>query len=85
MITTLSSKGQVVLPRVARAKLRLVPGAKLICKVQGDAILLTPQAPRAKVRELVTDPITGLKVTKRTAGDPVVTSDMVRAIMADFP
>jgi AbrB family looped-hinge helix DNA binding protein len=85
MTTTLSSKGQVVLPRLARSKLRLSPGAKLTCEVQGDSIVLKPQSPRISTRELVVDEITGLKVTKRSGTDPLVTSDMVRALMADFP
>ena len=65
MVTTLSSKGQVVLPRLVRAKLNLSPGAKLECEVQGDFIVLKPQAPRSKVHETVDDEISGLRVTKR--------------------
>ena len=31
-----SSKGQVVLPKQARLRLRLRPGVKLVCEVRGD-------------------------------------------------
>jgi AbrB family looped-hinge helix DNA binding protein len=85
MTTTLSSKGQIVLPRLARTKLHLSPGAKFTCEVQGDHIILKPQAPKPKRRELVTDDISGLKVTKGNGDECLVTSDMVKAILADFP
>jgi AbrB family looped-hinge helix DNA binding protein len=85
MTTTLSSKGQIVLPRLARTKLHLSPGAKFTCEVQGDNIILKPQAPKPKRRELVTDEITGLRVTKSNGDECLVTSDIVKAILADFP
>ena len=85
MITTLSSKGQVVLPRLLRTKLQLVPGSKLHCRIQGDSIILKAQAPKRTIPEFVTDEVTGLRVKKRTASDAVVTSEMVKALLADFP
>ncbi|MDK3157117.1 AbrB/MazE/SpoVT family DNA-binding domain-containing protein [Kamptonema cortianum] len=85
MTTTLSSKGQVVLPRLVRAKLNLSTGAKLKCEVKGDSIILKPQTPRARAHETVIDEISGLRVTKRNQGDAYVTSDMVKEILADFP
>ena len=75
----------MVLPRLARAKLHLQPGAKLKCEVHGDSIVLSPQAPRKRKTLLVVDPITGLCVTKSTSSEPFVTSDMVKALLADFP
>ena len=85
MTTTLSSKGQVVLPRLVRAKLNLAPGAKLNCEVQGDSIVLKAQSPISRAHETIVDEISGLRVTKRNYGDALVTSDMVKAILADFP
>lgn len=85
MTTTLSSKGQVVLPRLVRAKLRLMPGAKLTCEVQGDSIVLKPESAPAHKTKIVVDEITGLRVTKRTIPEAIVTSDMVKALLADFP
>ncbi len=43
MTTTLSSKGQVVLPQAARRRLGLKPGVKLDCRVDGNEIVLTVQ------------------------------------------
>jgi AbrB family looped-hinge helix DNA binding protein len=85
MTTTLSSKGQVVLPQKVRSRLRLLPGAKFDCKIQGDAIVLTPQAPRKARTRHVIDEVSGLRVTKGTKTGARVTSDMVRAMLADFP
>ena len=85
MTTTLSSKGQVVLPQKVRSRLRLVPGAKFECEIQGDIILLKPQAPRKTRTRHVLDEISGLRVTKRTKSGTRVTSDMVRAMLVDFP
>lgn len=83
--TTLSSKGQVVLPRIVRSKLHLAPGTKLLCEIQGDSVVLTPEHPRSPDKEYVADPLTGLRVTKRPEKSELVTSEMVKALLADFP
>ena len=84
MTTTLSSKGQVVLPKQARSQLHLRPGAKLKCEVQGDSILLTPQQPVKATGRLIKDSKTGLLVTRSPRGIKV-TSEDVRAALSDFP
>lgn len=49
-ITSLSTKGQVVIPRSVRSNLSLRPGAKLMVMSDGDNILLKPlQAPKLAV------------------------------------
>lgn len=83
--TTLSSKGQVVLPKLVRSKLQLAPGAKLLCEIQGDSVVLTPAHPPSPKKEYVTDPLTGLQVTKRSENSEPVTTEMVKALLADFP
>jgi len=84
MTATLSSKGQVVLPKQARLRLRLQPGTKFSCKVEGSSIVLTPERGSQERPKLVTDPKTGLRITQSPAGTKV-TSEDVRAAMADFP
>ena len=85
METTLSTKGQVVLPHGARRKLALQAGAKFSCRVSKGSIVLTPKTtPRGKSR-LVRDRMTGLMITQSPAGHAAVTSDQVRAALADFP
>lgn len=83
--TTLSSKGQVVLPRLVRSKLHLTPGTRLVCVVQGDSVVLTPEHPRRFVREYITDQLTGLRVTKAPDGLEPVTTEMVKTLLEDYP
>ena len=84
MTATLSSKGQVVLPKQARMRLRLRPGAKLSCKIEGGSIVLTPEQGGQERPQLITDVKTGLRITQ-SPGETKVTSEDVRAAMADFP
>ena len=85
METTLSTKGQVVVPQGARRKLALRPGTKFTCRVTNGSIVLTPKTPLPGRPRLVRDPATGLTITQGPANGPTVTSDHVRAILADFP
>jgi AbrB family looped-hinge helix DNA binding protein len=84
MTVTLSSKGQVVLPKQARMRLQLRPGAKFLCRVDGDSIVLTLEQRNRERPKLVVDPATGLRITKSPAAVKVSSQD-VRAALADFP
>jgi len=84
MTARLSSKGQIVLPKQARSRLQLRPGARLVCEVKGDSIILTPESPITERPKSITDSRTGLRITK-SAPDTRVTSADVRAAMLDFP
>jgi len=84
MTVTLSSKGQVVLPKQARTRLQLRPGTRFVCRVDGDSIILTLE-PRSRERpRLILDPATGLRITK-SPSEVKVSSEDVRAALADFP
>ncbi len=83
--TTLSSKGQVVLPGLVRSRLRLAPGTRFFCEIQGDSVVLTPENPHRLAREHVIDPLTGLRVTKAFGDGEAVTSEMVKALLEDYP
>jgi AbrB family looped-hinge helix DNA binding protein len=41
-IVTTSSRGQIVIPKEIRKKLKIVPGKKLSIKVENDHVRLTP-------------------------------------------
>jgi len=84
MTTKLSSKGQVVLPKQARLRLHLRPGVKLVCTVQGHSIVLTPEHPVTERPLLITDPKSGLRIT-RSPAETKVSSEDVRAALLDFP
>lgn len=83
--TTLSSKGQVVLPRLIRTQLRLAPGSRLRCEVHGDSVVLTPEQPQKFVRKHVIDPDTGLRVSKASKQMEKVSSEMIKALMEEEP
>ena len=85
METTLSTKGQVVLPRAARQKLALLAGTKFTCRVSQGSIVLTPRDRLPGKPRLVRDPVTGLTITESPAGFRAVTTEQVRAALADFP
>ena len=84
--TTLSSRGQVVLPQKIRNALHINAGDKMKCVVEGDSIILTPETPRVREPKFVTDALTGLTVVKaRKDSTPVSTEYIQEFIDADFP
>lgn len=85
METTLSSKGQIVLPQRVRQRLALRPGTKFACQIANGTIVLTPRSAPIGKPKLVRDPSTGLTITVGPANSPKVTSADVRNLLADFP
>jgi len=85
MRTTVSTKGQVVVPSSIRRKLGLQPGDSLEARVQGQNIVLTPRKVRPRNARIVRDPVTGLPVLTAGPKAPKLTSAQVREILADFP
>ena len=61
METTLSSKGQLVLPAKVRRQLRLVQGERLSIEVRGDSVILRPVSPSRRYRT-ARHPTSGLPV-----------------------
>ncbi len=84
MTVKLSSKGQVVLPKQARMRLQLRPGAKFVCKIEGESIILTLESRHREPPKLIVDRATGLRITK-SPPETKVSSEDVRAALADFP
>lgn len=85
MTTTLSSKGQVVLPANARRRLGLKPGVKFECSVRDGEIVLTPTSSVPRKPRLLKSKLTGLVYAEAVPGAPKVTTAKVRALLADFP
>lgn len=85
MKTTLSSKGQVVLPSAVRRKLGLVAGATLDVALEAGRIVLEPAGERPRPPRLGTDRRTGLPVLESATRGPRLTSDQVKELLADFP
>jgi AbrB family looped-hinge helix DNA binding protein len=85
MQTKLSTKGQVVLPSRIRNKLGLRPGDPLDASVEGGRIVLTPRKKRGRKVRIVKDPVTGFPVLTAGPNAPILTSEQVKEILADFP
>jgi len=85
MQTRISTKGQVVLPNPIRRKLGLRAGDQLDANVEGGRIVLTPRTRRARKVGIVRDPVTGFPVLSAGPGSPVLTSEEVEDMLANFP
>jgi len=80
--TTLSSKGQLVIPLEIRRRLGLEAGAKLRCELEDDRIVLEPEHRGPAVLERDAD---GLPVLVATADAPEMTPEIVKEILSNFP
>jgi AbrB family looped-hinge helix DNA binding protein len=85
MQTKVSTKGQIVLPAPLRHRLGIRVGDPLEISVEKDRIVLT-QANKPKYEaRLVEDPVTGFTALDLGSDAPVLTSEMVRELLTDFP
>jgi AbrB family looped-hinge helix DNA binding protein len=85
MQTTLSSKGQIVLPSPIRRKLGLRPGDVLAASVEDGQIILKRRHAQTRKCRIVTDRLTGLPVLTGAPHAQRLTSAQVRELLADFP
>jgi AbrB family looped-hinge helix DNA binding protein len=85
MQTRVSTKGQIVLPQPLRRKLNIRAGDTLDIAVEKNRIVLTAPERKHFTARIIEDPITGFPVLYAGPDAPVLTSEMVREILADFP
>jgi AbrB family looped-hinge helix DNA binding protein len=85
MRTTVSTKGQVVVPSHIRRKLGLQPGDSLEARLEGQHIIFTPRKVRTRKARIIRDLVTGLPVLTAGPKAPKLMSAQVREILADFP
>jgi AbrB family looped-hinge helix DNA binding protein len=78
--TTLSSKGQVVIPLDIRTRLGLLPGALIDCKLEEGRIILTPVVPSGHARIIAQQDYVALDAPD---GAPVMTPGRVKAILSE--
>ncbi|MEM1296781.1 MAG: AbrB/MazE/SpoVT family DNA-binding domain-containing protein [Verrucomicrobiota bacterium] len=78
--TTLSTKGQIVIPLDLRRKLGLGAGDKLLCAIEGGKIVLTLEPRESATRRIADD---GLPVLTAPAGAPPMTPELVKEILAE--
>lgn len=87
MQTKVLDKGQVVLPASIRRKLGVKTGDELSAEIKNGSIVLSPKSKTRKLRKarIIEDPVTGLPVIEIDQDAPMLTNEMVRDMLADFP
>ena len=85
MRTRVSTKGQIVLPAPLRRRLGIRAGDPLEISVEKDRIVLTHKKKSAFKARIIKDPVTGFSVLYAGPDAPVLTSEMVRDLLVDFP
>ena len=85
MNTTVSTKGQIVIPRSVRQKLGIRSGDKLSTRVVQGFIELHPQGRPKNRARIVVSPVSGLPAIEPPEGAPEISTEQVRAMLADFP
>jgi AbrB family looped-hinge helix DNA binding protein len=85
MQTRVSTKGQIVLPQPVRRRLGIRAGDPLDVSIEEDRIVLTAPKRKHFTARIIEDPITGFPVLYAGPDAPVLTSEMVRELLADFP
>ncbi|MFZ1084066.1 MAG: AbrB/MazE/SpoVT family DNA-binding domain-containing protein [Terracidiphilus sp.] len=85
MQTRVSTKGQIVLPGALRRKLDIRSGDRLNISLERDGILLKQDRKPMYEARIVKDPVTGWPVLDAGPDAPILTSEMVKEMLADFP
>jgi AbrB family looped-hinge helix DNA binding protein len=85
MQTKVSTKGQIVLPGPLRRRLGIRTGDTLDIAVEKGRIVLTAPERKHFTACIIEDPITGLPVIDAGPDAAVLTSEMVRELLVDFP
>jgi AbrB family looped-hinge helix DNA binding protein len=85
MTTTVSTKGQVVIPGPLRRRLGVRAGDRLVASIEAGRIVLAPARRRPRKARIVADPVTGLPVLDPGPEASVLTGKEVREILANFP
>ena len=85
MQTRVSSKGQIVLPAPLRRRLGIQAGDPLDITIEKDRIVLSAPKKKKYAARIIEDPLTGLSVIDVGPDAPILTSEMVRELLVDFP
>jgi AbrB family looped-hinge helix DNA binding protein len=85
MRTTVSTKGQVVLPEPLRRRLGIRAGDPLNAAIEAGRIVLTPATRRPRKVRIIADPVTGLPLLDAGLAAGTMTTKEVRDILASFP
>ena len=80
-------KGHIALPKSIRKKLGIKEGDQLTANVMDGNIVLSRQDKPQKSRKarIVKSQITGLPVIEVDKNTPILTNELVRDLLSDFP
>ncbi len=78
-------EGKVVLPASLRRRLGRKQGDRLNAEVKSGNIVLTPKRKALPKARIIKDPLTGFPISDSGKGAPVLTSEMLAEMLADFP
>ena len=79
--STISTKGQLVIPQRIRKALHLRAGEKVTFTIEGEKLVLQREQPK-RARLIEKD---GRKVLEAPPGAPPMTPETIKALLADFP
>jgi AbrB family looped-hinge helix DNA binding protein len=85
MQTRVSTKGQIVLPVPLRRKLGIRAGDPLDIAIEKDRIVLTQASKPKYEARIVKNPVTGFIALDLGPDAPILTSEMVKELLTDFP
>ena len=85
MTTTLSGKGQLMVPAPYRKRLGLREGTRFHCQLKNGSLVFTPNGRRVTGNRIIIDKATGLAITHGPPDAPKVTSEQIYALLEDFP
>ena len=85
MQTKVSTKGQIVIPGPLRRRLGIRAGDTLDIAVEEDRIVMTQDTKPKYEARMVKDPVTGFLAIDLGPEAPILTSEMVRELLKDFP
>jgi bifunctional DNA-binding transcriptional regulator/antitoxin component of YhaV-PrlF toxin-antitoxin module len=80
-----SDEGEVVIPVTLSAVLGIRPGEPVNATLEGDRIVIAAPARVHYEGKIIADPETGFPVLDFGPDAPVLTSEMVAEMMAEFP
>jgi AbrB family looped-hinge helix DNA binding protein len=80
-----STKGRIVLPRSLRRQLGIRAGDMLDVDIESGRIVLMLRKRSRFVAKITEDPVTGFPALDAGPDAPVLTSEQVRELLADFP
>jgi len=85
METKVSTKGQVVLPGPIRRRLGIRAGDRLEVSLDAERIVLAKRTKRSHKPKIVKDPVTGFIAVDLGPDAPILTSERIKELLADFP